>query len=127
MTLCTLSLAILTRPTPERTSAAQPPHQSKVFEEDRGGASRSGRLEEEGETWGRSPLLQKVSPSPSNSFFPLLRLHRPGAENVGPDADEGRAFLDGLHAVAGHAHGKFGQLDAEAGFEIVAQLAEPAK
>ena len=66
-------------------------------------------------------------PFPLQIFFPLLRLHRPGAENVGPDADEGGAFLDGLHAVAGHAHRKLGQLDAEAGFEIVAQLAEPGE
>lgn len=125
MTLCTLILAILTRPTPERTSVAQPPHQSKVFEENRGGASRSGSLEEEGGNVGALSPSTESFPFPLQIFFPLLRLHRPGAENVGPDADEGRAFLDGLHAVAGHAHRKLGQLDAEAGFEIVAQLAEP--
>ena len=42
VTLCTLSLATLTSPTPERTPAAQPPHQSKVFEEDRGGLEGGG-------------------------------------------------------------------------------------
>ena len=58
----------------ERTPAAQPPHQSKIFEEDGGGANRSGSLEGGRENVGvLHPSLESF-PFPLQSFpFPIAQ------------------------------------------------------
>ena len=89
----------------ERTPAAQPPHQSKIFEKDGGGANRSGSLKGEGKTWGCSTPSSKSFPFSSNlsrSLLPNRRQRGDGRGNIfGMDADEhrgsrARAELDSL-------------------------------
>ena len=48
----------------------------------------------------------------------------PPAEDGGADADDGRALGDGFAEIAAHAHGEFGQPDAEFLFKRVPLCAE---